>query len=504
MLRDLTNDQRAAVIVYIRARAGLSDAQPDLKVVCSQGLSEPAGISLPSSGLALGHSEGPHDMDMTHAFTATAPVYFPAVPVAADGSVFQNAAKAWIDAVSAIESHTRDEDIPRDLCDAQSATWRGMLDTPAPDLASLRFKLERLLQIEPAVDATNTWDGAEVHQTLADIARLMAGPAIPVVPATTQVACLDVDQEISAEWQRWHATFARYNALPHDDPAEKGCWEIIDAAEAAIRAAVARTPAGAAIQVKVAFHHMLTRRDDAAALMAGDLDHLENARLDWPERLVLSALRSLETQALASEQVRRFSSESEWKAAMLAYHEARENEARYRRDVYTPADEADDPVPAQIDEEMGRLDRMTDDEIYRIIDTPAPDVDALRWKLKTLLCGDADGINRVRGDGDWDSLSADLDRLLRSAAAMAATATSQTPSFDMMRLEIVTGYLQRLIGSMGDSLQSIADAPERDLGHAADHGLTFHHMAGEYLDEMHRLITDYYADRQAEQMPLAA
>jgi hypothetical protein len=68
MLRDLTDDQRAAVIAHIRAKASLSETQPDLKAVCSQGLSEPAGTSAAPSGPSLGHSEGLHEMDMTHTF----------------------------------------------------------------------------------------------------------------------------------------------------------------------------------------------------------------------------------------------------------------------------------------------------------------------------------------------------------------------------------------------------------------------------------------------------
>jgi hypothetical protein len=65
------------------------------------------------------------------------------------------------------------DDVSHELCDAETAAWRKMLDTPAPDRAALKFKLDQLLNVERGVDCTNSWEGREVHQTMADVARLL-------------------------------------------------------------------------------------------------------------------------------------------------------------------------------------------------------------------------------------------------------------------------------------------------------------------------------------------
>lgn len=66
------------------------------------------------------------------------------------------------------------EDVPSSICDAETATWRRMLDTPAPDRAALKVKLDQLLKVEECVDCTNAWDADEVRQTMADVARLLS------------------------------------------------------------------------------------------------------------------------------------------------------------------------------------------------------------------------------------------------------------------------------------------------------------------------------------------
>lgn len=77
---------------------------------------------------------------------------------------------------------------------------------------------------------------------------------------------------------------------------EQALLSIIDAAEILIRSNLARTPAGAAVQLWCALSHCadLSREAHTAAL-AGDLTELELLvdELDWDAKLALAALRSL-------------------------------------------------------------------------------------------------------------------------------------------------------------------------------------------------------------------
>ena len=58
------------------------------------------------------------------------------------------------------------------LADRYSQCEQAVFDMPAPDLSALRWKLERLLAIDPD-GATSGWSGEHVQQTLADIQRLI-------------------------------------------------------------------------------------------------------------------------------------------------------------------------------------------------------------------------------------------------------------------------------------------------------------------------------------------
>ena len=56
------------------------------------------------------------------------------------------------------------------MCDAEHA----VLQTPAPDLSALRWKLERVIDADPAKgQGTSPWSPEYVAQTIADIARLL-------------------------------------------------------------------------------------------------------------------------------------------------------------------------------------------------------------------------------------------------------------------------------------------------------------------------------------------
>ncbi|WP_062785278.1 hypothetical protein [Novosphingobium capsulatum] len=93
-----------------------------------------------------------------------------AAPAAWEGAVAE-----WQAAFEQYHSWQGPDDVPQQFCDAETAAWRKMLDTPAPDHAALKFKLDRLLKVEACVDSTNAWDAREVRQTLADVARLLGG-----------------------------------------------------------------------------------------------------------------------------------------------------------------------------------------------------------------------------------------------------------------------------------------------------------------------------------------
>lgn len=124
-------------------------------------------------------------------------------------------------------------------------------------------------------------------------------PAIAAAPALA--ADYDPDAAIKAAWERRQTAYTRYSLLPFADepgeytPEEKNLWAIVDQAEEEIRAAVAKTPEGVAIQLWVALYHVVSGREHDAMITRGDLDGLARVdkELDWNGRFVISALRSL-------------------------------------------------------------------------------------------------------------------------------------------------------------------------------------------------------------------
>ncbi|MDE1915018.1 MAG: hypothetical protein KGJ57_04965 [Sphingomonadales bacterium] len=313
MLRELTDDQRAAVIAHIRARAGLSAPQSVLNAISLEKLSDPAGTSVAPSGPTLGQPEGSQDMDTTHSFTLPRDTERPADWNAALAEY--EAARAWSDSLP--EGHAQEDAAVDAYCDAMDHLVKGVRAT-SPEALSRKIELSK-----------GRWESI----------------AIP-------------DEWLNA----FQADLAAWGQARHEPVASR----------------------------------------------------------------------------------------IEWNATMEAYDAAREAETRYRRDVFTPADESDDPAPDHVDEEMTRLACQTDNEIYKVIDTPAPDADALRWKLKTLLCGDTDGINRIRGQVDWDSVSADLDRLLDSPQFESGASASSAYFAELDALDALGSKLDHLPSGESD------------------------------------------------------
>jgi hypothetical protein len=76
---------------------------------------------------------------------------------------------------------------------------------------------------------------------------------------------------------------------------EIAIWERVDAAEQIIFETPATSPQGIKCKLLVALYHKLSQRVDSQALLAGLFEALEAKErgMDWPERLLFSAIQSL-------------------------------------------------------------------------------------------------------------------------------------------------------------------------------------------------------------------
>lgn len=233
MIVDLSDEQRAAILAHLQA--GGSAAQLDWQGVVAK-------------------YEADRDAFCAHPYGRTSP----------DDPGYQ--------------ALSREAD---ELTELSEASLRKMIETPAPDRAAFRFKLETA--------ATEYGDAHGVlSHLIADVDRLSQTRS---------------DEAILAAWERRRAAYGRYNALPFSDssepgdmtPEERAEWDQIDAADEVIREHVATTPEGAAVQLWIALQHSITQRDDEAACLRRDLGWFEakGEGLDWNVRLVIAALRSL-------------------------------------------------------------------------------------------------------------------------------------------------------------------------------------------------------------------
>lgn len=109
------------------------------------------------------------------------------------------------------------------------------------------------------------------------------------------------DAALIAAWDRRAAAFNALQELP-DNPQGEGetperaaQWAIVDAAEEEIQAATACTPRGAELQLWTSAIFMFDAAEDEAPCYRADFDHFaaKGDALDWRERLLLSAVRSL-------------------------------------------------------------------------------------------------------------------------------------------------------------------------------------------------------------------
>lgn len=104
------------------------------------------------------------------------------------------------------------------------------------------------------------------------------------------------DAAILAAWGRRKAASRALENTPYDSADRKAFVAEVDAAEALMRASAPTTPAGVEAQLWVGLQRTLnfTEADQDRAVVFGDLDFLEgDDRLDWSEKLIVVALRSL-------------------------------------------------------------------------------------------------------------------------------------------------------------------------------------------------------------------
>jgi hypothetical protein len=109
------------------------------------------------------------------------------------------------------------------------------------------------------------------------------------------------DAAIISAWERRLAAFDVLQELP-DNPQGEGetperaaQWAIVDAAEAEIQSAVACTPRGAELQIWTSVTFLFDSAEDEAPCYRADFDYFaaKGDALDWTERLLLAAIRSL-------------------------------------------------------------------------------------------------------------------------------------------------------------------------------------------------------------------
>lgn len=153
-------------------------------------------------------------------------------------------------------------------------------------------------QVAATLARTEQLDACPDHFDWIDCHALNAIRAVREMTAKSE----ENDAAIISAWDRRAAAFLTVRELP-DEPAigggetpeQKAQWDIIDAAEAEIRNAVACTPRGAEIQLWTAATHSFDSAEDEEPCYRGDLDYFvdKGDALDWMERLMVSALRSL-------------------------------------------------------------------------------------------------------------------------------------------------------------------------------------------------------------------
>lgn len=114
------------------------------------------------------------------------------------------------------------------------------------------------------------------------------------------------DADIIFAWEHRRAAFDAYNLLPHSDVAgevytkeEREQLDIIEECEQVINSTDATTPIAVELKLWVALCRDISDREEEVAANRSDFDWFSarESDLDWPRRLMFSAIRSLRTMA---------------------------------------------------------------------------------------------------------------------------------------------------------------------------------------------------------------
>lgn len=131
----------------------------------------------------------------------------------------------------------------------------------------------------------------------------MVAVGIAAFPSAAVSPAASADFAIERAWFRRAAAYAAFVSDPEWEDNDKRYWSVIDQQEEIIRAHVAATPRGVLIQLWCALSHSTgayTLEQDQA-VTRGDFDAVEamGSQMDWSDRLLLAALRSLKEMGAA-------------------------------------------------------------------------------------------------------------------------------------------------------------------------------------------------------------
>lgn len=135
------------------------------------------------------------------------------------------------------------------------------------------------------------------------LAACLVAPVAIIAPA---VAASGSDADIIAAWDQHNVARQRFDNLPASDkprveytPEESAMLKIMDDTEAVIQSTIATTPRGAEIKLWLALTHQLDSDEECEAAARCDLEwfNRNDKKLDWIDRLIVSAIRSLRAQA---------------------------------------------------------------------------------------------------------------------------------------------------------------------------------------------------------------
>lgn len=249
-------------------------------------------------------------------------------------------------------------------------------------------------------------------------------------------------KQVCAIERRMGEAYGKGSAVP--EAAEREMTPAMDAAEAIIESTPASTTRGVEAKIWLALTHLAAAGEETASVFRSDLAALDHDGTDWHVRLLVSAIKSLrgieQTQAVE---------QTAWLAAMEAMWTADRAFDEYKDAVWEPLSKAyeawltengasrklGDGGPVQwerrkvledvhplkgeweaVNEEIDRLTDVFSDAQTALMEMPAPNKAALRWKLDKLL-DDGDDISTASWSMDYARQTiADYRRILSGEA----------------------------------------------------------------------------------------